>query len=180
MIDLLKKYILFDAERDFYAKHFPSVRDDDSILIFRPMKTFDISTAREIEKQVYNFPWSDRTFRECFRAGYSSWVLEKLGEVFAYGIISVCSREAHVMNLCVSPLRQRKGYGQKLMLKLIAVARQQRAEKILLEVRPSNASAIQLYRKLGFNEIGVRKDYYPAESGREDALMLGLSLQASF
>lgn len=176
MFEVIKKFINYDPERDFYAKHFPSVKEDDSILVFRPMKKTDILPAREIEKQVYNYPWSELTFHECFKAGYSCWVFEKLGEIYAYGILSFGAGEVHIMNFCVSLEQQRKGYGQKLMEKLIEVARQYHSEKMLLEVRPSNVSAIRLYQRMGFTEIGQRKDYYPGENGREDALMFGLEL----
>ena len=175
-LDNIKKMVFYNAERDFYAKHFPSVRDNDSIIEFRPMKKLDIAAACEIEKQVYDFPWGDRTFRDCFKAGYSSWVFERLGKVFAYGILSFGAGGAHIMNLCVSPEQQHKGYAEKLMGQLIEIARYNRATTMFLEVRPSNMGAICLYVKLGFNEIGTRKDYYPAKNGREDALMLGMDL----
>ena len=179
MFDLLaniKKLVGYNAERDFYAKHFPSVRNDESIIDFRPMRKLDIAAACEIEKQVYDFPWGDRTFLDCFRAGYSSWVFERLEKIFAYGILSFGAGEAHIMNFCVSPAEQHKGYGQKLMGQLIEIARENRTTTMFLEVRPSNPGAIRLYSKLGFNEIGTRKDYYPAKNGREDALMLGMDL----
>ncbi len=176
LLSNIKKLFFYNAERDFYAKHFPSVRDDQSIIQFRPMSKLDIAAACEIEKQVYDFPWGDRIFRDCFRAGYSAWVFEKLGKVFAYGILSFGAGEAHIMNFCVSPEEQLKGYGQKLMGHLIEIARQNRTTTMFLEVRPSNSGAINLYVKLGFNEIGIRKNYYPTENGREDALMLGMDL----
>lgn len=176
LLDNLKKLVSYDAERDFYAKHFPCVREDESILVFRPMKKRDITAVCKIENQVYDFPWNEGTFHDCFKAGYSSWVLEKLGEIFAYGILSISAGEAHLMNLCISPVLQNQGYGQKLMGKLMEIAQQHSAKSLLLEVRPSNTTARELYEKMGFDEVGIRKDYYPAENGREDALMLQLAL----
>ncbi len=175
-INNMKRMFVYNAERDFYAKHFPNVLEDESILNLRLLKRTDIDQLIEIEKQVYGFPWSEKTFRDCMKIGYSCWVMEKLDEIVAYGIVSIAAGESHVMNLCVDPKHQRKGYGRKLMKKLIAVALEERCRLILLEVRPSNETAIALYYNMGFNEIGRRKDYYPAENGREDALILATDL----
>jgi ribosomal-protein-alanine N-acetyltransferase len=172
----MKQMFIYNAERDFYAKHFPSVLEDESILNLRLLKRTDIDQLIEIEKQVYGFPWGEQTFRDCMKIGYSCWVMEKLGEIVAYGIISIAAGESHVMNLCVDPKYQRKGYGRKVMKQLLIVALEERCRLILLEVRPSNEKAIALYYDMGFNEIGRRKDYYPAENGREDALLLAMDL----
>lgn len=176
LLKKIKNFVSFDAERDFYAKHFPSVREDQSIVIFRPMKKSDITAVCEIEKLVYDFPWSEDTFHNCFKIGYSSWIMERLGEVFAYGILSFGAGEAHIMNFCISPAQQKKGFGHKLMGKMIEVAIQYRAKNMLLEVRPSNVPALNLYKKAGFDEIGERKDYYPGKYGREDAVVLEMIL----
>ncbi|HFD12179.1 MAG TPA: ribosomal-protein-alanine N-acetyltransferase [Crenotrichaceae bacterium] len=177
-INTMKRMFIYNAERDFYAKHFPEVMEDESLLNLRVLRRIDIDQLIEIEKQVYGFPWSAQTFRDCMKIGYSCWVIEKLGDIVAYGIVSIAAGEAHVMNLCVDPQHQRKGYGRRLMRQLIAVALEERCRLILLEVRPSNEKAIALYHDMGFNEIGRRKDYYPAENGREDALLLGFELIA--
>ena len=79
------------------------------------------------------------------------------------------------MNISVCPGFKRQGAGQKMLEHLIEYARP-KAEKIFLEVRPSNPGAMVLYQKVGFKEIGVRKNYYPAKDGREDAVMLALDL----
>ena len=97
-------------------------------------------------------------------------------KVIAYSILSVDVGEAHIMNICVDPAEQRQGVGREMIEKLIKVAMQGKAESLLLEVRPSNEGAISLYKSMGFNEIGTRKDYYPTKTGREDALMLAKEL----
>ncbi|MCH9699551.1 MAG: ribosomal protein S18-alanine N-acetyltransferase [Gammaproteobacteria bacterium] len=168
--------LIYNAERDFYAKFYPEVLEDESILNLRLLKRSDIDQLIKIEQQVYGFPWSAQTFKDCMKIGYSCWVMEKLGDIVAYGIVSIAAGEAHVMNLCVDPKHQRKGYGRKVMKQLISVALEERCRLILLEVRPSNQNAIALYHGMGFNEIGRRKDYYPAEKGREDALLLAMDL----
>ncbi|MFI3177939.1 MAG: ribosomal protein S18-alanine N-acetyltransferase, partial [Methylococcaceae bacterium] len=88
---------------------------------------------------------------------------------------SIAVGEAHILNISVDPVEKNQGIGRKMLENLIDVARG-RAETVFLEVRPSNTAAIALYEDVGFNEIGVRKGYYPAENGREDAIMLALTL----
>ena len=88
-----------------------------------------------------------------------------------YGISTIGAGESHVLNLCVAPNWQGRGYGRVILQKLIDEATRFKADSLFLEVRPSNPNAIKLYRSVGFNEIGMRKDYYPARNnGREDAL----------
>ncbi len=176
IFDFFKKLVAYDAERDFYAKYCPSIAATMDLNEFRPMRLSDLKTILEIEKQVYNFPWTSKTFRDCLSVGYLCWVCEHIDQVVAYGILSIGAGEAHVMNICVSPQVQRQGIGKAMMAKLIEVAIENRTQSLMLEVRPTNISALNMYRKMGFNEIGVRKAYYPAINGREDALMLAIEL----
>lgn len=142
----------------------------------RPMHEYDLEAVAQIEQQNYAFPWTFGIFRDCVRAGYGCLVLERDGEVIGYGIVSVAAGEAHVLNVSVSADAQGKGYGRRMMRRLIDIARWHRASRVYLEVRPSNARAIALYHDLGFNEIGRRPGYYPASKGREDALVMALEL----
>lgn len=174
-IDSIKKRFAFDAERDFYARHFPDLVYKIEMR-FRPMTKADLKTVVAIEKSAYEFPWSLGIFRDCLKVGYCCWVGEVDGAIVAYGILSLGAGESHVMNICVAPQTQRQGYGRKMLQKLMELARQHKAEMMLLEVRPSNALALRLYRRMGFNEIGVRKGYYPSKKGREDALVLARML----
>ncbi len=176
LLNFFKKLVTYNADRDFYAKFCPSTAVGMDLKSFRPMRSSDLRAILEIEQQVYNFPWSDKTFRDCLSVGYLCWVCERIDQVVAYGILSIGAGEAHVMNICVSPHVQRQGYGVAMMNKLIEVAKENRTQSLLLEVRPTNFSALNMYQKMGFNEIGVRKAYYPAPNGREDALMLGIEL----
>lgn len=172
----LKKIFFFDSQKQFYSQHFPDVSQEEGMQ-FRPMRKSDLKAVVTIEEQSYPFPWSLGIFKNCLKVGYSCWVGEAEGEVVAYGILSIGVGEAHVMNVCVSPRCQGQGYGREMMLHLMEVARNHRADMMLLEVRPSNKVAVHLYRKLGFNEIGTRKGYYPAGANkREDALVLARML----
>jgi [ribosomal protein S18]-alanine N-acetyltransferase len=177
LFDWIVQRVSYDAERDFYAKHFPSVAALHNRPHFRPMTRHDLNAIVAIEQQIYDFPWSKNTFWDCLKiSSYSCWVYEQGEEVIAYGILSIAAGESHVMNVCVSPTVQRQGYGLKMMNRLIDVAGGHHVETMLLEVRPSNEPALNLYRNMGFNEIGTRKDYYPAKNGREDALILALDM----
>jgi len=143
---------------------------------FRPMRSDDLDQVAAIEARAYEFPWTLGIFRDCLRAGYQCWVLARPGEIIGYGVLSVAAGEAHVLNVCVAPETQRGGFGKRLMQRLIDLARWHRAERIFLEVRPSNDRAIALYDGFGFNEIGKRPNYYPARRGREDAIVMALEL----
>ncbi|VAW72827.1 Ribosomal-protein-S18p-alanine acetyltransferase [hydrothermal vent metagenome] len=142
----------------------------------RPMTVADLGNIMEIEPCAYEFPWSEGIFRDCLRVGYCCWCYEQNNELTAYGVMSVAAGESHILNLTVTPELQRKGIGRKLLKHFIQLARRHNADMLMLEVRPSNTGAIQLYESLGFNEIGLRSNYYPAEHGREDALQLALNL----
>jgi ribosomal-protein-alanine N-acetyltransferase len=126
----------------------------------------------EIERRSYPHPWTRQIFNDCLRAGYCCWVCEQQGVIEGYGVTSIAAGESHLLNLCVRPESQQQGVGRKLLLHLISLARRQNAELMFLEVRPSNRAARALYESMGFNELGSRREYYPADKGREDALIL--------
>jgi ribosomal-protein-alanine N-acetyltransferase len=174
---LLKKMLSYDADREFYAKVFPGSVKTVDLARLRTMHKDDVPAILKIEAQNYDFPWSEGVFDDCFTAiNYSCWVCEDADTIIGYAILSVGAGEAHVINLSVSPAVQGQGIGQKMMDHLIKIAKK-KAETLFLEVRPSNTQAMKLYERLGFNEVGVRKDYYPAQNGnRENAVILALEL----
>lgn len=175
MLEKIKNWLTYDADREFYAKVFPDSMSRKDLMRIRRMTTSDLPRVAAIEKKGYQFSWSEDIFRDCLKARYDCWVCEEQDKVLGYCIVSIAVGEAHVLNLCVDPAEQGQGIGRRLLENLIESARG-RAETVFLEVRPSNAVAIALYERLGFNEIGIRKGYYPAENGREDALMMALEL----
>jgi [ribosomal protein S18]-alanine N-acetyltransferase len=142
----------------------------------RAMREDDIAAVMSIETRAYPFPWSEGIFRDCLNACYPSWLLVQDGTVIGYGIISVAAREAHILNICIDPEVQGLGHGRRLLRALVRMTRAQNAERIFLEVRPSNPRAIELYFDEGFNEIGRRPRYYPAHHGREDAIVMAMEL----
>ena len=136
------------------------------------MQDTDLVEIMEIERRSYPYPWTRQIFNDCLRAGYCCWVCEQHGVIEGYGVTSIAAGESHLLNLCVRPESQQQGIGRKLLVHLISLARRQNAELMFLEVRPSNRVARALYESMGFNELGSRREYYPADKGREDALIL--------
>jgi len=142
----------------------------------RPMREEDLDAVHAVEIRAYEFPWTVGIFRDCLRADYPAWVMQHEGRIAGYFLMSVASDEAHVLNICIDPACQGQGLGRQLLRALVRVARGRKAERVFLEVRPSNAGAIALYHSEGFNEIGRRPRYYPAREGREDALVMAIEL----
>ena len=150
--------------------------DIETITGFRPMLFEDVPRVMEIETSVYASPWTAGIFRDCIRVGYRCFVYEQDGVIQSYGLISIAAGEAHVLNICVAKECQGQGIGKKMLYKLIDTAEEKGVDSVFLEVRESNLVAIQLYEQEGFNRIGVRKNYYPSEDGREDALVFARAL----
>lgn len=143
----------------------------------RMMQPTDLKAIAEVERAAYEYPWSLGIFRDCLLAGYYCIVLEIDGIVSGYSIMSIASAEAHVLNLCVHPRAQSRGFGRRLLTSLLGRAREAGVDKVFLEVRPSNKHAISLYRSVGFEEVGIRPAYYQARWGREDAVILAAMLK---
>ncbi|MGN6283277.1 ribosomal protein S18-alanine N-acetyltransferase [Frateuria sp.] len=140
----------------------------------RAMRREDVAAVSALESASYEFPWSSGIFSDCLKAGHPCWVLCCEGDVAGYGILSVAAGEAHVLNLCIGPDWRGRGLGRHLLGRLLDVARWSGAERVFLEVRPSNPVAQELYASVGFKEIGRRPRYYPAKGGREDAIVMAL------
>ena len=138
----------------------------------RPMHELDVPVVVAIERAAYQFPWSEGIFRDCLRVGYVCRVVEVGGDTAGYGIMSVGGGEAHVLNVCVRDEYRCRGLARKILLYLLDRARIAGMYEAFLEVRPSNIAAARLYHSLGFEQVGVRRGYYQATVGREDAAVL--------
>lgn len=145
-------------------------------VFIRPMNHDDLATVSDIERRSYDFPWSHGVFRDCLLAGYQCIVMERDELVAGYAILSIAAGEAHILNLCVEPAHRAHGYGEQLLDEILTVARESEVEEVFLEVRPSNETAIKLYRKKGFHQVANRPEYYQAPQGREDAAVLSKKL----
>jgi ribosomal-protein-alanine N-acetyltransferase len=139
----------------------------------------DLTMVSDIERRSYEFPWSHGVFRDCLLAGYKCIVLLREDQVAGYGILSIAAGEAHILNLCVDPQFRSMGYGERLLDTLLSQARAAAVQEVLLEVRPSNRTALALYRKKGFYQVANRPAYYQSHEGREDAAVLSKKLVVS-
>jgi ribosomal-protein-alanine N-acetyltransferase len=138
----------------------------------RPMTEADLPRIHRIELASYEYPWTRGNFSDSIHAGYSMWVREAEGEVIGYYVMMAAAGEAHLLNLTIAPMWRRHGLGRDLLEHCLARACDHKAGSLFLEVRISNTAAIALYRRSGFADLAVRRGYYPARDGREDALIM--------
>ena len=151
---------------------------EGAALALRPMVVGDVDDVHALETSVFPHPWSRANFLDSLSSGYDAWVLrEAHGPLVGYFLVMYAPDEAHLLDVAVSGARQGNGIGRYLLDRIAARARAMRVESILLEVRPSNERALQVYRRYGYAEIGRRKGYYPANGGqREDAIVMRYAL----
>jgi len=142
----------------------------------RRMQLADLPDVLRNERLGYMHPWTEGIFRDCLRNGQECWLLMSSNLNVGHGILSIAAGESHLLNVCVHPDFQGHGFGRIIVEHVLAQARAGKASTIFLEVRPSNVAACELYDKLGFNEVGIRENYYPSKVGREDALVLAKEL----
>ncbi len=143
----------------------------------RPMMEIDLPEVGVIEQASYSFPWSENIFRDCLRVGYTCRALDLAGQIIGYGVMSLGAGEAHILNVCVRNEFRNLGFGRRLLEHLLERASASGVGEAFLEVRPSNVAAIRLYQHLGFEQIGIRRGYYQAPDGREDAIVLKRELR---
>lgn len=143
---------------------------------FRPLQMTDLDSVMAIEPEIYPYPWPRGNFSDSLKAGYSCWACEHNGALMGYAVLMMVLDEAHLLNISIAKELQGRGLGRQLLAHMIGIARGYGGQTMFLEVRPSNKSALQLYEDVGFNEFSVRKGYYPAANGREDAILMGLAL----
>lgn len=143
---------------------------------FRPMQIDDLDAIMKIEPQIYPHPWTRGNFSDSISSDYSAWVLLLDDKIIGYALLMMVLDEAHLLNLSIARAYQKQGLGRYLLEHMLEIAKNHHATNIFLEVRPSNISAIALYESIGFNEMAIRRNYYPAANGREDAVLMGLAL----
>jgi ribosomal-protein-alanine N-acetyltransferase len=141
-------------------------------LTIRSMDDADIPEVVRIERASYAFPWTEGIFRDCLRVNYYCRVVEVAAVIAGHGVMSVGAGEAHLLNVCIEEAYRCRGIGGRLLKHLLRAAGTAGAAEAFLEARPSNLAAIRLYQSLGFRQIGVRRGYYQAIGGREDAIVL--------
>lgn len=146
-------------------------------MILRDMTADDLDAVLAIEQQVHSHPWTRGNFSDALRSAYACKVYEGAGgEMLGYAIMMLAVDEAELLDIAIAAQHQRRGLGRKLLQEMAVLARHRHMRRMVLEVRASNQPAIGLYRSAGFADIGLRREYYPAQNGREDALLMGLGL----
>lgn len=136
----------------------------------------DLATAFKIEQASHAFPWTQATFASNQGDRYLNLKLEVDGQMAGFAITQIVLDEATLFNIAIHPDWQRRGFGRQLLEALIAQLEPRGVFTLWLEVRASNRAAITLYEDLGFNEVTIRRNYYPAANGREDAIVMALPL----
>ena len=141
-----------------------------------PMTERDLDAVAAIERAVYTHPWTRGNFADSLRAGYRCCTWRADEELIGYFVLMAAAGEAHLLNLSIGAAHQRRGHGSALLREVLRLARELGARHLFLEVRPSNLGAQALYARFGFERVAVRRGYYPAQRGREDALVLSIRL----
>ena len=141
-------------------------------LRYASMRMADLDEVVVLESTVYSHPWTQGNFADALAAGNSAWVVRQDGVLLGYCVLMMAPDDAHLLNISVSTAAQRKGIGRGLLEWVDAQTRAHGLASVLLEVRVSNERAIKIYEKAGYARIGMRRSYYPAVGGREDAIVM--------
>ncbi|WP_286235094.1 ribosomal protein S18-alanine N-acetyltransferase [Thalassotalea sediminis] len=135
-----------------------------------------VPTLLTIENNCHSHPWSEQTFRSCVGGRYFGFFAMHQNEIIGFYIADLVADEITLMDICISPKFQGKGFGKALMAHLNQQAINKQATTILLEVRAKNISALMMYINDGFIEVGRRTGYYPSDIGYEDAIVMKKTL----
>jgi ribosomal-protein-alanine acetyltransferase len=141
----------------------------------RTWRKNDLPRLTEIADQAMPFAWNLRVFQDCLKQNYVGWVLEEERKIIGFAIILVQPDQVDIINIALLPSHQKRGGGRQLFTEIMRYCEECKIPNMTLEVRKSNRSAIAFYRKFGFKEVGIRKNYYPLQSGREDGLLFSRS-----
>ena len=147
----------------------------------RIMQESDLEAVMINENSAYDFPWSASIMASNQKRHYcivfeSPATENKPPQILGHAILSTVVDEASVLNIAVSPNAQRQRIGYRLMENILSHASSKNCIEVFLEVRESNRPAFTMYHEFGFNEVGVRHNYYPSHQGREDAILLACYL----
>jgi len=145
--------------------------------VFQPMTADDLAAVSSLEASLHPFPWSLENFADSLAQGHFAEVCRLGDELIGYSVVMAVLDEAHLLDIGVARSHQGQGLGFRLLQRAIDHARSDGATRMLLEVRAANEPAIAFYRRFGFSQIGLRRGYYPANIGREDALVFDKDLR---
>ncbi|GAA5234725.1 ribosomal-protein-alanine N-acetyltransferase [Verticiella sediminum] len=147
-------------------------------LRYAKMRTADLDEVAAIEKTIYTHPWTRGNFADSLAAGNHAWVVREEGCLVGYCLVMDTPDDAHLLNISVADEAQHRGIGRGLLEWVAMQARAAGLPSVLLEVRVSNERARRMYERAGYERIGLRRGYYPAIDGREDAIVMRKSLAA--
>lgn len=147
--------------------------------MLRDMTQADVDAVLSIEQAVQTYPWTRGNFSDALESGYVCRVDEENGEIRGYVMLRPLVDEAELLNIGVAGTHQRRGEGRRILREMLDMARAKQLRRVFLEVRPSNAAAIALYRSTGFSEVGVRRGYYQNANGSEDAIVMACDLMGN-
>ena len=136
----------------------------------------DLDTVAALEASLQAFPWSRGNFADSLAAGHAALVCRAVGDLVGFAVVMLAPDEAHLLVIGIDRRFQGQGHGAALLQRAMEAAQAGGARRMLLEVRPSNRQAVTFYLRSGFTQIGVRRGYYPAAAGREDALVFDKEL----
>lgn len=142
----------------------------------REMAARHLDSVLTIETSAYSYPWTRGNFIDSLAAGYLAEVLDINGATAGYFVAMAGVDELHLLNVTVAPTHQGQGFGSLLLDAVNQHGRRLGLTRLLLEVRQSNPHALALYERRGFLAVGLRRSYYPAPHGREDAVVMSLQL----
>jgi ribosomal-protein-alanine N-acetyltransferase len=146
-------------------------------MILRDMSEADLEAVLRIEREAHAHPWTLGNFSDAIHSRYQCKVYEsESGEMLGYAVLMLAVDEAELLDIAIAPKQQQHGWGRKLLDEMLTLARRHEMQRVVLEVRASNSAAIALYRRVDFQDIGLRREYYPAQNGREDAILMGKEL----
>ncbi len=150
----------------------------EQVISYHTMQLDDLAQVMRIESQVHDYPWTNSHFEKALEVGNKTVVMRQQGDVMAYAVLMIAVDEAQLLNISVDSTFQGQGFGRMLMQQVIVMAKENKCATVFLEVRASNEAAIGLYRSVGFEELAIRRQYYRAKDGREDALLMELAIYA--
>lgn len=142
------------------------------------MRESDLDEVIAVERSVYSHPWTRGNFADALASGNLGWLVRDDGRLVGYCVVMMAPDDAHLLNISVAAHAQRRGIGRGLLGWMHALARAHNVPSVLLEVRVSNERALRIYERAGYIRIGLRRNYYPAVTGREDAIVMRKHLQS--
>lgn len=162
-----------------WPDHFKQEAAPDLKVQLLTLSESDLDRVVAVEQTVYSHPWTLGNFKDALKSGYAAFKLEAGEHLIGYLVAMQVIDEVHLLNITVAPAFQRQGWAHAMLQFLNLWSLQKEAQWLWLEVRQSNERALKLYKAFGFEQVGLRKDYYPeSRTSRESAVVMRMSVVA--